>query len=216
LKGAATDGSTERGISANYSATIAAPLSSNANLSSLSVSNATISPSFSTNTTSYSATVPYTVTSLSISAKAEDSAAKVSISGNSLGVGRNTVSIKVTAASGATKTYTINVTRQQDPNYVASNDANLESISIDSGILSPAFEADRTEYIVYLPYEVLSFTVSGQPVDSKALDVTSETRELSVGENLFTVTVTAEDNNTTKDYKVIVMRMPELGSRTGP
>ena len=44
--GKASDGKTEANVSASYSATLAAPLSSNANLRSLTVSNATLSPSF--------------------------------------------------------------------------------------------------------------------------------------------------------------------------
>lgn len=208
----ASDGSRDINVGqVSYSTTIAAPLSKNANLSAISVSNATLSPAFSSGRTSYSTTVPYSVKSLNISTTKEDSKAKVSISGNSLSVGRNTVSIKVTAESGATKTYTISVTREQDPNYVPGNNANLGSITIDNGILSPEFHADKTDYIVYLPYEITSFTAGGKAVDSKAKSVKGETKELTVGDNEFKVTVTAEDGTTKKVYTLTVVRMPEFG-----
>ncbi|MDW7651462.1 MAG: cadherin-like beta sandwich domain-containing protein [Bacillota bacterium] len=207
----ATDGKADANIgTVSYSTTIAAPLSKNANLSAMTVSNATLSPAFSTSRTSYTTTVPYSVKSLNVTATKEDPGAKVSISGTSLSVGKNTVSVKVTAASGATKTYTITATREQDPNYVPSNDANLESISIDNGILSPEFSVEHTGYIVYLPYEITSFTASGKAVDAKVKSVTGETKELSEGENEVTITVTAEDG-TTKVYTITVVRMPEYG-----
>ena len=93
--------------SARWSASVSAPLSANANLASLSCANAELSPTFSAGTTQYSVTVPYDVTSLRLSAAAEDSGAKVSTSGNDLSVGANTVTITVTAPSGAVKRYTI-------------------------------------------------------------------------------------------------------------
>ena len=100
-----TDGSAESNIgSATYSTTIAAPLSSNANLSSLSVSGSTLSPSFKPGTTSYSiGEVDYSVSKLNITYKTEDSKAKVTINGNSLSVGSNTVSVVVKAENGARK-----------------------------------------------------------------------------------------------------------------
>ncbi|MCR3922357.1 MAG: cadherin-like beta sandwich domain-containing protein [Firmicutes bacterium] len=207
-----SDGNTDSNVgTASYSTTIAAPLSQNANVSALTITNATLSPSFSSSRTSYTATVPYTVKSVSISATKADAGAKVSVSGGkSLKVGKNTASIKVTAASGATKTYTITITRKQDPNYVPSNNASLESITLDNGILSPAFNVETTDYIVYLPFEITSITTSGKAVDAKAQSVRGETKVLSLDENETKITVTAEDG-TTKTYKITAVRMPEYG-----
>ena len=53
------------------SMTIAAPLSGNTDLSNLTVSNATISPTFSKSVTDYTASVPFDVQKLSISATPE-------------------------------------------------------------------------------------------------------------------------------------------------
>lgn len=208
-----TDGSAESSIgTASYSTSIAAPLSGNANLSSLSVSEGTLNPAFKAATTSYSiGEVDYSVSKLNISYKTEDSKATVSISGNNLAVGANTVSVTVRAENGATKTYKIAVTRKQDPNYVPSANATLKEITMNSGVLSPGFSEDKTDYIVYLPYEYVGkeFSVTGSAADSKASGVTGGTiAALVEGVNTTSVVCKAEDG-TEKTYKITVVVMPE-------
>lgn len=208
-----TDGSAESSIgTASYSTSIAAPLSGNANLSSLSVSEGTLNPAFKAATTSYSiGEVDYSVSKLNISYKTEDSKATVSISGNNLAVGANTVSVTVKAENGATKTYKIAVTRKQDPNYVPSANATLKEITMNSGVLSPGFSEDKTDYIVYLPYEYVGkeFSVTGSAADSKASGVTGGTiAALVEGVNTTSVVCKAEDG-TEKTYKITVVVMPE-------
>lgn len=204
-----SDGNSDFSLgSAYWSADILKPLSSNAKLSSLSCSNATLSPSFSADTTYYSTTVPYDVTSLSLSYDTADSGADAYVSGNDLGVGSNTVTVSVEAEDGTTKYYTIEVTREQDPNYVPASDANLEKLKVSSGKLSPAFSPDVTNYVVYVPFETEEFTVEGTAHDSKAVGVTDKTAKLVDGDNELTVVCTAEDGTTTKSYTVHVYRMP--------
>lgn len=86
--------------------------SSDASLKSLSISPGTLSPSFSSGTTSYTATVSASTTSVAVSASKNHSGASVSVSGtDNLKVGKNNVTITVTAEDGTQKTYTIVVTR---------------------------------------------------------------------------------------------------------
>lgn len=208
-----TNGSSESNIGvAAYSATIAAPLSSNANLSALSVSEGALSPAFKAGTTSYNiGEVPFSVSKLNITYKTEDSKAKVTISGNSLSVGSNTVSVVVKAENGATKTYKISVTRKQDPNYVASSNASLGGITISNGAISPTFSSDKTDYIVYLPYEYVGkeFSATGNAADSKAASVTGgKISPLVEGVNKTQVVCKAEDG-TEKIYKITVVVMPQ-------
>lgn len=194
--------------SARWSASVSAPLSGNANLASLTCANAELSPTFSAGTTQYSVTVPYDVTSLRLSATAEDSGAKVSTSGNDLSVGANTVTITVTAPSGVVKRYTISVIRQPDPNYTASTDAALSSLTASYGEISPAFTSDVTDYVLYVPHETEHITLSGTARDGKAVQVTGADAALDEGENVLTVTCTAEDGVTVMTYTVHVWRMP--------
>ena len=209
----ATDGSAESNLgTATYKVTVARPLSTNANLSSLSVGGYTLNPAFSSGTVNYDiGEVPFSVTSLNLDYKTEDTNATVWVSGNNLVVGSNTVNVVVTAENGGTKTYNIKVNRQQDPNYVASSNATLSSISPSSGQISPAFSSDVTEYIVYLPYESVgkAFSATGTAADAKANGVTNgEVTSLQTGENIVNVVCKAEDG-TEKVYKVTVVVMPE-------
>lgn len=107
---------TEDSIGASASMTVSdAAKSDNANLKSLSLSNGTLSPKFSASKTSYTATVANSVTEVKVYATAQDSGAKVEVSGESaLKVGKNTRTVTVTAPSGAQKTYTITITRSEE------------------------------------------------------------------------------------------------------
>ena len=206
-----SDGTKDETVSGtSWTGSVATPPSSNCDLSSLTCSNATLSPAFNKSTTNYTATVPYAVESLNLSYKAADGSARVSVSGNTLVVGSNTVTVTCTAATGAKKNYTITVTREQDPNYKPSTDALLKELTLDVGYLSPTFSGAVTEYVAYVPYETRSATLSGVAKDEKALKVTEATMQLSQeGDNVMTVTCTAEDGTTSKTYTVHVYRMPK-------
>ncbi len=86
--------------------------SANANLSRIKPSSGTLTPAFKPSVTKYTIAVPYTTTSLSLSVSTQDKGARTSISGkNALVVGDNTQVITVTAPNGATKKYTVVITR---------------------------------------------------------------------------------------------------------
>jgi hypothetical protein len=91
-------------------------LSSNAYLSSLTVDGKTIG--FDPDTLAYTMYVPYVTTSVNVEYTQADSHATVLIkqpADNLLAVGPNEISLTVTAHSGATKIYTLNVVRLLDP-----------------------------------------------------------------------------------------------------
>lgn len=91
-------------------------VSNNAKLYSLRISPGVLSPEFSAKTTKYTAEVESDVNELVISAIAQDGEATVKIKGNKdLQAGPNEVNIIVTAPSGDQKTYTIVVTKKEDP-----------------------------------------------------------------------------------------------------
>ena len=120
----------------------------------------------------------------------------------------DTVTITVTAPSGAVKRYTISVIRQPDPNYTASTDAALSALTASYGEISPAFTSDVTDYVLYVPHETEHITLSGTARDGKAVQVTGADAALDEGENVLTVTCTAEDGVTVMTYTVHVWRMP--------
>lgn len=203
-----TDGSADTNIgTVSYSATVAAPLSTNNLLAGLKVNNATITPAFSPETLNYTAEVPFEVSKLNVTATAADSKAKVSINSPTLTPNATTnVTITVTAENGSKRTYTIKVKRAQDPNYVPSSNNDLSSITIEGFALSPAFKSDITRYIVWLPYETESVKVGAKAADSRANIEISGGENLVAGkDNIITITCIAE-NGERKEYTVIAKR----------
>lgn len=197
----------------SFSRSILPPLSSDNSLSSMTVRNAQISPAFSNSVSNYTATVPFSVNSLTVNAIPRDSKAGVSISGNNLVVGSNSVVVTVTAENGSQRRFTINVTREQDPDYIPSNNADLNSLIPNPGILSPAFDPDITLYYVYLPYQIEKFDVDAQMEDIKSIGFEKSEIALVVGENNYLIKTFAEDG-AEKEYKIVIIRMPENNDLT--
>ncbi len=208
-----SDGNADTDLgTASWSGKVGAAPSGDCSLSSLSCGNATLSPAFSSKTTFYTCTVPFAVSKLELDYKKSDSGASVSVSGNDeLAVGVNTVTVTVKAANGETRTYTIEVTREQDPNYKPSTNGKLSSLTIEGATLSPKFSSSVTDYIAYVPYETSSVTVAAEPADEKAKGVNGVGAvKLSATESETAITVSgvAEDGKSTEVYTVHVLRMP--------
>ena len=189
--------------------------SSNNNLESLSVSDGSLSPGFSSNTTEYSISVPFSVTSLNLKYKASDGKSKVSVHNNNLEAETTTnVTITVTAENGSTKTYTIKASRGKDPNKVLNTDNYLNSLTIDTGLLSPAFDKETTNYVVYLPYEVQKINFNYEVSDTKYGVVNFNGPEsLGVGNNVYTISVKAE-NESERVYTITVVRAKILNGES--
>jgi len=176
---------------------------SNANLTSLTVSSGTLTPAFSPNTTAYTVSVPNTVSTISITGVAEDANATVTgnVTNASLNIGINNFIITVTSQNNTTKSYTVAVTREVSAN------ANLASLTVSSGTLTPAFSPSTTAYTVSVPNTVSTITITGVAEDANATVSGNVTNApLNLGSNNFTITVTAP-NNTTKNYSVTVSRV---------
>lgn len=204
----ASDGSADASVgTVTYSVTTAAPLATDNNLVSLTVSNATISPAFSAGTTSYTASVPFEVSKLDVSATAADGKAKVSINSPTLTPnGTTKVTVTVTAENGAKKTYTISVKRAQDPNYKESGNNKLSGITVDGFLLSPGFNADTTQYVIWLPYETTSVKINGSAADSKASVIVVGGDTLAAGQDNPVKVICTAENGDKKEYTVIAKR----------
>ncbi|MBB6694421.1 cadherin-like beta sandwich domain-containing protein [Cohnella xylanilytica] len=212
------DVTAQNGATKTYKVTVTRAKSSNADLSSLTISEGTLSPSFSAGTTEYTASVENEITSLDITPTVADGTATLKVntadatSGNArtvnLNVGDNEILIEVTAQNGTTKTYKVTVTRAKSSN------ADLSSLTISEGTLSPSFSAGTTEYTASVENEITSLEMTPTVADGTATlkvntaDATSgnaRTVSLNVGDNEISIEVTAQ-NGTTKTYKVTVTR----------
>ena len=216
----------EDGTTKDYTVTVTrqqAPLSSNANLSALTVSADDLT--FDSATTSYALEVAHDVTSVTLTPTVQDTGkATVTVDGTTvasgsasdaiaLSVGANSITVRVTAEdSTTTKDYTVTITRQQAPR---SSNANLSALTVSAGDLT--FDADTTSYALEVAHDVTSVTLTPTVQDTGKATVTvdgttvasgsaSDAIALSVGANSITVRVTAEDSTTTKDYTVTITR----------
>lgn len=175
--------------------------SSNNYLKSLQVSEEGLSPNFNKNKISYSLSVSEKVTSLDVTALAEDSNAKVYVSGNTdLKDGDNTVYITVTAQNGAKRTYTILVNKSADPEKANSYLANL---IIKDMMLSPEFSNEVLEY------DGGTMKMSGDKLEIYAYPASDNAKveiigneNLVDGENTVTIKVISEDGTSTKEYVI--------------
>ncbi len=194
------------------------PLSSNADLSGLTLSDGTLSPVFSAGTTAYTASVGNSVSSVTVTPTVSDSSATVKVNGTtvasgtasgaiSLNVNSNTITVLVTAQDGTPKTYTVTVTR------ATSDNAKLDTLTVEPGTLSPTFSEDVDEYEVTVGNQVDQLKVTAHPEDTSATitinggPTNPATIHLNVGETEFSIMVTAE-NGSTKTYRIKATRLP--------
>ena len=90
-----------------------------------------------------------------------------------------------------------------------SNNANLKSLKLNVGTLSPSFSAKKTSYTTNVLYETTKINVTATVADSgaKVVSVTGNDN-LKVGKNDVVVTVQAADG-TQKKYTIVVTRLNE-------
>ena len=181
-------------------------LSSDATLSNLGIRPNDFS-GFRKATTTYSVSVPKSVEKISIYATPTNSKAQVTGTGSkTLQIGKNTFSVKVTAEDKkTTKTYTLNITRKSEDEI--STDATLSNLGIRPKEYDfTGFKANTTDYKVEVPNEVEKINIYATPTSSKAQVEGTGSQILKVGQNTFSVKVTAEDKKTTKNYTINVTR----------
>ena len=184
--------------------TVNPPKSSNNNLKGISINGAALS-GFSAAKTSYDLGQT-TDKSITIAATTEDSEAKVSGTGSkTLSYGKNTFKVTVTAENGATKSYSITVTRPDN----RSKDNTLTDLDVSP--LGIKFNKNKTSYSVNAEHDIDSIKITAKTNDSKATVTGTGTKKLNNYVNTFTITVTAE-NGSKKNYTIKVIRKDEEGN----
>lgn len=179
--------------------------SNNKNLKSLTISgDYELTPAFDKDVTEYSMTIGTDVDSLDIKAVAEDSSAKVEVSGNDkLLTGENTIEVKVTAEDGTVRTYKINVKKGENANIVPS--FGLSELSIDGYTLSPEFNKGIYEYkLVIEDSSITSLNVNAKSDEENAVIDISGNDELKLGGNIITILVKSEDGEDVVTYQIVV------------
>ena len=208
--------------------TRAASLSDNADLGGLTISSGTLSPQFSSSDITYTASVDNSATQVTVTPTASDSLAAITVNGNDVTSGNGyivtgltvgeptTVTVIVTAQDSTTKTYIITLTRAAS----LSDNADLGSLTISSGTLSPQFSSSDITYTASVDNSATQVTVTPTASDSLAAitvndnTVTSGTGYIVTGLTVdepttVTVIVTAQDS-TTKTYIITLTRAASL------
>lgn len=87
-----------------------------------------------------------------------------------------------------------------------SGDNTLSSLSVQPGLLSPAFSPEKENYVVWLPYEVKSVEVNALAADKKAVLSVKGGENLLAGQDNEVLVVCTAENGKEKTYKIIVRR----------
>ena len=167
---------TLNGLETTYAVTVTRLLSSDNDLSALTVTPGSLAPTFTSSTLDYTVNVATNITSMTVSATKSDPNAVMTgslIAGAGVATGQATialggpgtatpVTITVTAPNSSAKTYNITVNR-------LSNDNNLSALSVTPGSLDPTFAANTLPYTVNVAIDVAEVTVTATKSDPNAV-----------------------------------------------
>ncbi len=202
-----------------------AALSNDAKLKTLTVSDGTLVPGFSSGTFSYTDSVANSVSSIKFTPTANESHATIKVNGTTvvsgqisqpvtLAVGPNVINVNVTAQDG---NYPKSLYNNGNKSSTAvSNDANLSALTVSSGSLNPVFSKGTFSYTDSVANSVSSITFTPTANESHATikvngttvvsGQASQPITLAVGPNVINVNVTAQDAITQKAYTITVTR----------
>ena len=180
-------------------------------LKRLEIEECSLVPDYDKATIHYTCEVDPSVSNLNVTAIPEDPKAIVNITGDkNLITGKNMLEVQVVSPDRAvSKTYQVEVIRN------INNNANLTSISVYNtdalGVvhtyeLVPEFTSANTDYKVTVPHDVDNVIVAATKQVMTARVSGTGVHFLNYGDNYIDVLVTAEDNRTTKTYRVNVYR----------
>lgn len=206
-----TNNSNKKSSSSNN---ITVKKSDNANLATLGI-NPNDFKGFKAGITSYEAIVPNNIESITVYATAQDKNATISGLGiKNLNVGKNEISVVVTAEDGKQKTYIINVTREDVVENVKENIetksvSDLIKLEVEGYSISPAFLSTIYEYTVNVKDDVTSLNVITECSNDKINVQVAGNTDLQDGENVITVLVTNLETKESSTYQIIVKKIIE-------
>lgn len=90
-----------------------------------------------------------------------------------------------------------------------SNNANLKSLEVDNQELVPSFSTNTVAYTMQVTNTITELNIKAEPEDEKATVSIQGNKNLKEGENLVTISVSAEDG-TVKIYEIQVTRLKEM------
>lgn len=201
----------ENGTTKDYTITVTRSKKTISTLSDLTIDGTTVS-GFNESTLTYDyGTVPFSKTSVIVGYTKKDSDSTVTGDGTiNLKTGDNTIKVTVTAQDGVTKTiYQIHIYR------TLSNNAYLKKLEVSGHSISPTFIKTTNDYTLEVPYNTTTVTITAEAEYSAATVVKGGQSSLAVGDNNYTIAVTAEDGATTNIYTLKVTRKKSTNTNLG-
>lgn len=208
---ATSDAGTSYGTVSSFST-----LSNDNNLSGLSISAGTLSPSFSAGTTTYTASVTTGTSTITVTPTKNNANANIKVNGTtvasgaasgsiSLGIGSNTITVLVTAQDNSTKTYTLTVTRDKTPQTITFNtiptktygNADFSDATASSGLTlsyssSNSAVATIVNNQIHIVGQGTSTITASQAGDATYLPAANVSQTLTVNPAAITVTAAAK------------------------
>lgn len=192
------------------------PLSSDATLTGIKVSNGTFDQEFNKDVTTYNITgIKDTINSVTITPECEGNkcywditcpTGDCTISDSkkvSLRVGANQVGINVTSENGSNKrTYILNIYRGE----IVTNSPYLSNLKIEKVNLSPKFDSLVNDYTATVDLDVDKLEIITTTEDPNADVIIKGNENLKEGENTITITVTSSDGANKQVYTILVTK----------
>lgn len=118
--------------------------------------------------------------------------------------GINTINIKIISEDKTQeKNYKIKVTKTLNPEVA---NTNLEILAIENVLLNPPFENNVTQYNIQVSNEITKLNIFAVPENENGKLEIKGNDNLKEGNNLITITVTAPNGITKRDYTINVYK----------
>lgn len=187
-----------------YQINIKRNCSNNAYLKGITISQGTLTPEFKEDVYDYNLKLDKTVNTLTIKGIKDNNNQKITgeIENKKINYGTTKVSLVVKSETGATKTYNINITKED----TRSDSNTLSSLTLSDGNIT--FDPNQTDYETTVLYTTQKIDITATPENKTSKVVIKGNDNLVVGENIITITVISEKKQK-KEYKIKVTRLKE-------
>lgn len=177
-------------------------ISSNSKLKNLQIEGLENKIDFNSDKLDYFITVPHNTEKISLIAEPYSNSAKVSGLGRVyLEDGINEYKIIVTASDNSSTTYKLTVVRD-----VASDDNYLKNLIVEGYILEPNFDKSIFEYKINVDKDVEDIVINAEANNKLASIKGTGKHKLASGENIYDISVTAENGNI-QNYKLTINKL---------
>ncbi|MFA7064736.1 MAG: cadherin-like beta sandwich domain-containing protein, partial [Bacilli bacterium] len=200
--------------------------SSNAKLTSLTLSAGTLSPAFNGSNTSYKVlNLKDTIKNVTISPKCDMCNIKIICESGctnynnqnrpELIIGKNVLKIETISEDGSNNSeYDLIIYRGE----TTDNSTFLEELEIEDFKISEAFDKENLDYTLTVPNDTTFLNIIATPEDDAATIEIKGADDLQVGENVVTITITSSETKDKKIYNITVTRLDidEVMTTTSP